>query len=299
MEWQQIIGFYHAARLGSFTKAGEVTFRTQSALSQQMKALEDELGCQVFERVGRRKLKLTPAGEKFMSFAESVMERYEHLRDELEELEGAQRGALKLAAPFTTLYHLFPERLKEYSGQFPEVELTLFDRPQGKVLELVRDGEVDFGFALDSLIPSDLAATRWKKVEKVLLVPRGHELVALEPVTWEQLARYPLILPPKSARHSGRAYLEDKLKALGIEYRVVMESSNVELSSVYVEIGLGVSFATIVPDLPSLKERRLDLIPLDHYFEPDYISAVTRKGKVLASYKNAFLDILLDEEQGP
>ena len=54
MEWQQIIGFYYVAKLGSFTKAAGATFRTQSALSQQIKNLEQELGCRLLERIGRR-----------------------------------------------------------------------------------------------------------------------------------------------------------------------------------------------------------------------------------------------------
>ena len=53
MEWQQIIGFYHVTKLGSFTKAAEATFRTQSAISQQIKNLEEELGCQLLERIGK------------------------------------------------------------------------------------------------------------------------------------------------------------------------------------------------------------------------------------------------------
>ena len=63
MEWQQLLGFYQVAKLGSFTKAAEATFRTQSALSQQVKALEDELGGRLLERLGKRRLKLTAAGE--------------------------------------------------------------------------------------------------------------------------------------------------------------------------------------------------------------------------------------------
>ncbi len=81
MEWQQIIGFYHVARLQSFTKAGEATFRTQSALSQQIKTLEGELDCQLFERIGKRKLALTPAGERFLRFSELVLEKYEKIKE--------------------------------------------------------------------------------------------------------------------------------------------------------------------------------------------------------------------------
>ena len=56
MEWQQILGFYHVAKLKSFTRAAEATYRTQSALTQQIKSLEAELDCQLFERVGKRKI---------------------------------------------------------------------------------------------------------------------------------------------------------------------------------------------------------------------------------------------------
>ena len=64
MEWQQLLGFYQVAKLGSFTKAAAATFRTQSALSQQVKALEDELGTRLLERLGKRRLKLTVGGRK-------------------------------------------------------------------------------------------------------------------------------------------------------------------------------------------------------------------------------------------
>ncbi len=69
MEWQQIIGFYHVAKLKSFTRAAEATYRTQSALTQQVKALEAEFDCELIERIDKRKIKLTPMGEKFFKFS--------------------------------------------------------------------------------------------------------------------------------------------------------------------------------------------------------------------------------------
>ena len=155
MEWQQIIGFYHVARLGSFTKAAEATFRTQSALSQQIKNLENELECQLVERIGRRRLRLTTAGERFFNFSETVLERYDSLTEELNTLKGTQKGRLRIAAPFTTLYHLFPVALKKYIEQFPNVELAVLDRSQQGVLDLVKNGEIDFGLALESNVPAD------------------------------------------------------------------------------------------------------------------------------------------------
>ncbi len=292
MEWQQILGFYHVAKLGSFTKAADATFRTQSALSQQIKSLEEELGCQLFERIGKRKLRLTSAGERFFRFSKAILEKYDHLTEELNELKGLQKGRLRLAAPFTTLYHLFPQALQSYTREFPHVELTILDRPQERVVELVRSGDIDFGLALESEVPRDLSVLRWKKVETVLMIPAGHQLAKAKRVSIKQIAKYPLILPPKSVRYTYRRRLEERFQKLGLDYHIVMESSNVELSSVYVEMGLGISFATIVKDLPALKERKLEFLPMNQIFKPDYIAVVMRKDKTLASYKSAFINIL-------
>ncbi|MCU0588035.1 MAG: LysR family transcriptional regulator [Syntrophobacteraceae bacterium] len=301
MEWQQIMGFYQVARLGSFTRAAEATLRTQSALSQQVRALELELDCRLLERSGARGLKLTPAGERFLEFCGSVLRGERKLREDLHELRGLHKGPLRIAAPFTTLYHLFPERIEVYAERFPHVELTLLDRPQKGVLRLVREGEVDLGVAGESSVPPDLASIRWKPVETVLMVPHDHPLVGHARVTWKQIASYPLILPPRDQAHSGRAVLEEQMGKLGLRCRVVMESSNVELSARYVEIGLGISLATVVRDLPVLRGRQLLFLPLGHYFKADHVALVTRKDKVMAPYQTAFMKLLLGDldTEGP
>jgi DNA-binding transcriptional LysR family regulator len=299
MEWQQVIGFHQIAKLGSFTKAAEATFRTQSALSQQIKALEEELDCHLFERIGKRKLRLTSAGERFLTFAESILKNYDSLREDLNELKGFQKGTLKIAAPFTTLYHLFPTVLKKYTAHFPHVELTILDRSQQAVIELVKSGDIDFGFTVESEVPGDLATLRWKKVETVLMTPIGHPLAKGKRVTLRQIAKYPLILPPKDLRFTCRRMLEERFQKLGLDYQIVMESSNVELTSRYVEMGLGISFASVVRDLPALKERKLEFLPMDQLFKPDYIAAVMRKDKTLGSYKSSFINILFGESVLP
>jgi DNA-binding transcriptional LysR family regulator len=293
MEWQQIIGFYYVAKLGSFTKAADATFRTQSALSQQVKNLEQELGCRLLERIGRRKLRLTSAGQRFFKFSETSLKRYRSLTEELNELKGLQKGQLRMAAPFTTLYHLVPSALKTYITQFPNVELTILDRSQTHILELVKNGDIDFGLVLESNVPKDLTSLRWNKVRTVLMTPLNHALAEAKRITLKQIGKYPLILPPLTLKY--RSNLEERFQKLGIDCHVIMESSNVELSSLYVEMGLGISFATIVTDLPELKKRKLAFLSMDHLFKPDYIAVVMRKDKTLMSYKKAFIKILFGE----
>ncbi len=293
MEWQQIRGFYYVAKLGSFTKAANATFRTQSAISQQIRNLEEELGCQLIERIGKRKLRLTSAGEKCFKFAETILERHTSLIEELNEVKGLQKGRLRMAAPFTTLYHLFPIALKHYIKQFPNVELTILDRSQQDILGLIKNGDVDFGLVLESMVPRDFTALRWKKVRTVVMAPVGHPLTKAKRITLNQIGKYPLILPPLNLKY--RSSLEKRFQKLGIDYHIIMESSNVELSYLYVEMGLGISFATVVKDLPELEKRKLALLPMDHLFKPDYIVVVMRKDKDLISYKNAFVKILFGE----
>ena len=235
MEWQQLVGFYHVAQLGSFTRAAEATWRTQSALSQQIKALEEEFSCQLLERIGKRRLQLTPAGEKLLAFAQLLLHKYEQLQDEIAEIKKLPQGRLGLAAPFTTLFHLLPGFLQEYRRQFPQVQLTILDRPQEMVLQLVKQGAVDFGFARESIVPGDLQARRCQQLRTVLMVPPDHPLADRDQVSLEDIARYPLIVPPADLKYSGRRTLEEHFAKQGLSYHVAMESANVELSYRYVE----------------------------------------------------------------
>lgn len=292
MEWQQIIGFYHTARLGSFTKAAAITLRTQSALSQQVKLLEDEMGCQLFERIGRRTLLLTEAGKRFFTFAQSVLKECDYLREDINGIKGLPKGQVKIAAPFTTLYHLMPEKLKRYRKRFPHVELTILDRNQREVIALTRDGDIDCGLILESVAPKDLSSFRWKKVETVLLTHLTHPLARVKRVTMQQIVQYPLIVPPLNVQYPYRETLEKIFQKTGLDFHIIMESSNIELSSRYVEMGIGISFATVVKNLPTLKKRNIRCIPLRRYFKPDHIALILKKDKILPPYKRAFIQSL-------
>ncbi len=292
MEWQQIIGFYQVAKLKSFTRAAEATLRTQSALTQQIKALEREFDCQLLERIGKRQVIVTPLGERFLKFAESLLLDYTQLREDIAEHREFKKGVLKIAAPFTTLYHLLPGIIKKYHKQFPWVELSLLDRTQQEVIELVKGGDVDMGMALESTASGSLRKRRWKMIEPVLLIPSGHPLSAREKISLEEIAQTPLILPSTRSDALQRSKLETLFHKQNVQYSVIMESSNIELSSIYVEMGLGVTFASMVKDLPVLNNRNLSFISVRHFLPLEHLCVITRKDKKITGYKNSFLDLL-------
>ena len=294
MEWQQIIGFVHLIRLGSFTKAAEATFRTQSALSQQIKALEEELGCALVERIGRRRIRLTEEGERFYRFSCSVLEQKHELLDDLDEMKSVYRGRMSMAAPFTTLFHLLPPIVKKYNQNFPQVKLRLFDQSWRLASRLVRNGEVDFGVCLESEAPEDLNSIRWLPLQTMVLVPMEHPLSKTTRVTFREMAEYPLILPPKELRYPIRVKFDEYLARENLSCHVLLESSNVELNAAYVEKGLGISFATTVKDRPLRGRWNLNMIALDEYFPPEFLLVTMRRDIRLPFYKQAFLDHLFD-----
>ncbi|MBN1227743.1 MAG: LysR family transcriptional regulator [Deltaproteobacteria bacterium] len=300
MEWQQIVGFYQVVNFGSITKAAEATFRTQSALSQQISALERELSCLLFERTGKRRLKLTPAGERFLQFADTIINEHKSLIHEIKEIQKGNIGRLRIAAQFAPLYYFFPDIFSTYRTLFPLVDLFILERPPREAMELVREGEVDMAIGTESMVLSDLKTIRLAKVNNFLLVPLHCPIGKSSPITLEEIAQYPLILGPKQMRTIHQRLL-DSFEEMNIPYQIIMESSNLVLTSRYIEMGLGVTIFSewFGVDIPSRKQIRV--ISIDHIIKPDYVAIVMRKEKKLQIFQTAFLMILHNKlaEIGP
>ncbi len=293
MEWQQIIGFYHVAKFGSITKAAEATFRSQSALSQQISGLERELSCLLFERTGKR-LQLTSAGERFLRFATNIIGEQENLIREIREMKNEIIGRLKVAAQFAPLYYFFPEVFRTYRGLYPLVDLLVVERPPREAMELVKQGEVDMAIGTESMVLADLTTIRLKELNNFMLAPADCSLGKNGPVTLEEIAEYPLILGPRYMRTIHERLLND-MEQRQISYQVIMESSNLVLSARYIELGLGVTFFSAWFGIDIVSKRKFRLIPIDHLVEPGHVAVVVRKDKKLQDYQNAFLTIFYNK----
>jgi DNA-binding transcriptional LysR family regulator len=188
---------------------------------------------------------------------------------------------------------MLPGVLKCFAERFPDVCVSVFDRPQYTAVAMVRDGEGDFAIALESVVPQGLHAIQWKRVVPVLMVPRGHPWVDRERISSNEIVEQKLIVPPPQ-RHSGRLLLEKAARDATLTLDVVLESSNVELSSQWVERGLGVSFATIVEDASSLVDgRNIEFVPLDHLLPSGNLVVAIRDKDAVQGVRKSFLETLL------
>ena len=194
MELRHLRTIAAVARNGSFTKAAEELYLAQSAISQQIRRLETELGVEVFRRTSR-KVELTAEGRVILGYAQRVLAEVDGLHSELEELTGLLSGQLRIGGVYPTgPYDLFG-MLADFRAAHPGVAIHMVEDTQDGVLAALRADELDCAFtALNpDALGNEFAATLLWEEEIVVALPAGHALCARDHVTFEQLAAEDLI----------------------------------------------------------------------------------------------------------
>src|SRR6059058_3174701 len=144
MDFDQLETFIEVARLSSFSRAGEKRFRTQPAISSQIRSLEEEVGSKLFDRSGG-KVALTASGKVFQKYAEGVLEARKNVITTLAEMERVLRREIVVGANEATCLHILPEVFAEFKKQYPSVSVNINRAERAKILEYIIDNTVDFG----------------------------------------------------------------------------------------------------------------------------------------------------------
>ncbi len=235
--------FREVANQASFRRAAEVLYITQPAVTQQIKALEEELGSRLFDRSGG-KVRLTAAGEVLLRHADEAEATLSRAIEEIGSLEGEVRGALRVAASTTIAQYVLPRLLAEFARQHQGVRLELESANTQRVVEAVASGDAPIGLIEGPAHRQDLMVERWLQDELVLVVPAGHEW-ADEEIALSTLGSAKLLV---RERGSGtREVIEQALKRAGApiqRMQIAMELGSTEALLACIEAGLGVGFAS-------------------------------------------------------
>lgn len=235
--------FREVANQASFRRAAEVLYVTQPAVTQQIKALEEEMGARLLDRSGG-KVRLTAAGEILLRRAAEAAATLSRAIEEIGSLEGEVRGALRVAASTTIAQYVLPRLLAEFTLQHPGVQLELESANTQRVVEAVVKGEVPIGLIEGPAHRQELAVERWLEDELVLVVPAGHEW-ANEEIALSALRSTALLVREQGS--GTREVLEQALKQAGApisRQQVAMELGSTETLLACIEAGLGVGFAS-------------------------------------------------------
>jgi len=180
------------AKTGSFTLAAEHLHLTQSALSGQIKELEQILGLRVVERT-TRKAQLSELGRELTPLFEKMLQDLDRTMADIASRKALKQGAVRVAAPQMLSCTLLPEAIAAYRDLHPDVQVRLADSPVEQVSARVFSGEVDFGIGPDRDTTADIAAEPLFEMPFVVVFPEGHPLQQAQHVTWADVDRYPFI----------------------------------------------------------------------------------------------------------
>ncbi len=290
MDLDQLHTFLEIVRLKSFSKAAQTCYRTQPAISAQVRQLEQELNTPLFERFGSR-ISLTTAGKIFCQYAEQILDARRRAQDAINELEHTPRGELVIAANEATCIYVLPAVFSEYRKQFPNVQL-LVERSYGsRIVGALMDNVADFGITQMPIQERKVQAVRIHSDEIKLIVPEGHPLAGKQSVSASELVGFPLLLPKYGTT---RARLNEWLEIVEDEIQVSMELDSTEMVKRFVEEGLGISFLAVSHCLDELASGRLAAVSLAPEPMVRRLGLVYRKDKALSKAALGFIQVVLD-----
>ncbi len=290
MDLDQLHTFLEIVRLKSFSKAAQTCYRTQPAVSAQVRQLEQELGAALFERLGT-KISLTTAGRIFAEYAQQILDLRRRAQDSINELERMPRGELVIAANEATCIYVLPGVFAEYVKKFPNVQLSV-DRSYGaRVVEAVMDNQADFGITQLPVHEKKLQTVKIHSDEIVLLLPAKHPLAQHSQVLPRDLVGPPLLMPKSGTT---RARLDVWMEPVESEIQIAMELDSTEMIKRFVMSGLGISFLAASNCREEVAQGKLATVPLGPEPMDRKVALIYRKDKALSKAALGFIQVILE-----
>jgi len=292
MDLDQLNSFLEVAKHSSFSKAAERCFRTQPAISSQIRAIEEEVGAKLFDRSGA-KVTLTMAGKAFQTYAEEALRSLKSVKMTIAEMERTPRGEIVVGANEATCLYILPEVFADFKRQYPKVSVSIQRAETAKTLESVIDQTVDFGVVSMPVKDTRLAAVPIHHDELVLITSPGHPLAQLSHARLEEIAKYPLLLP-KLGRT--RDAIDDVFEQARLKPHVSMELDSSELLKRFVAANVGIGF---VARSNISDELRAGTLAALSFIDPPIardLALVYRKDKTLSRAARAFMEIAVHKK---
>ncbi len=286
MDFDQLETFLEVARLSSFSRAAEKRFRTQPAISSQIRALEEEVGAKLLDRSGG-KVSITAPGKLFQKYAEETLEARKVVLTAIAETERVPRGEIIVGANEGTCLHILPEVFAEFKKQYPDVAVNIKRADYGKILESVIDNSVDFGVVSLPVADNRLTVVLIHRDELAIIAPPQHPLAKMKSATVAEAAKFPLVMP--KAGHT-RDALEDLFHERRLKPQYAMELDSSELLKRFVAADVGVGFIARSHAQEDVKANVLAAIPMSDAQVRRDLALVFRKDKALSRAALAFID---------
>jgi len=232
--------FMAVAQALSYSKAGEELHVSQPTVSVQVQKLEEQLGIDLFEQMGK-KIYLTEAGQILYAYAIKIFDLADIAKDTMRDLRGIKKGSLSIGASTTVGIHILPKIIKSFEQLNQGVEINLSIYNSQVIQDLVLSNQLEYGVVGEGagFVPYELYSELLTIDELVAIVSPEHELAKVRTITIQELLKQRMVIRQKGS--STRDILEARANALGLQLKASMQFNCVEAIKKAVEAKLGVS----------------------------------------------------------
>jgi DNA-binding transcriptional LysR family regulator len=288
MDVRDLQVFLSVAKHLNYTRAAEEVNLSQPSVSVRMRELERDLGTRLFEQLGK-KIALTEAGELLVPYAGRVIAAMADAREAIDQLQGLERGSLRIGASTTPGMYLVPRTIAHYKRRYPKIDVHLTVKDTRQIEEGVIRNEFDFGFVGGHLAGDEVKVFPWMTDHLVLVVPSNHHLARKKSVKIADLRKQMFIL--REAGSATRAAVAHHLKKADLEVETVMEMENPESVKKAVQSGLGIAFISKFAVETELKAKSLVAVRVTGLDINRELKIVYRKDKHLGRAAQAFIEM--------
>jgi len=270
------------------SRAAETLAAPQPAVSRQLKALERELGVDLFVRSQNRLRGPTRPGKEILEVAQRMVEDADNIAKIARDFGDMDQGRLTIATTHTQARYALPPLIQRFAQRYPHVEVMIRQASPAEILELVRKGDADVCIGSESAEGADLLLFPCYPMQRIVLTPSDHPLLAMRRLTLQALARYPIITYDAPAL--GRSRLTQSFAAQGLAPKIVLSAIDTDVIKAYVEHGLGIAIVAKLAFEPG-RDRKLRAIDASHLFEPNTIHLGVRRNDYLRGYVLDFIEM--------
>lgn len=219
----------------SFTKAADSLGYTQSAVSQMVRSIEEELSTTLIFR-SRKGIRLTPDGEQFLPYIKKICNAHHELMEKSKEMRGLESGNIRIGTFSSVSSNWLPILMKEFKEKYPSVQFQLQQGEYTSIVQYIKEGSVDFGFVNPDAV-TDLTTIPLIQDEMLAVLPYDHALAKKESITLEELSNEPFILLDEGEHSEPLEIFKKHNLHPNIQYKVHDDYTIMAM----VENGLGIS----------------------------------------------------------
>ncbi|MGE6570440.1 transcriptional regulator CynR [Shewanella vesiculosa] len=277
--------FLAVAEYRSFTRAATSLYVSQPALSQQIKQLEEQLGCQLFDRSGRS-VRLTDAGEMYARYARNALQDLQEGKRAINDVKNLSSGELRIAITPTFTTYLIGPLIKVFHERYPKVTLSVKEMSQEQMEQRLLDDEFDVGIAFENVHSADIESQTLLVETLALVVRKDHPLAQESVVNLQILNQQSMVL--LSNEFATREQIERYCRQHQVQPKVLMEANSL---SAVIEIVRNTQLATLLPSNITGERDELVAITLTPSLLQRTAVLLQRKGAYQTAAAKAFITL--------